>query len=96
MDLQSRWPIRRMKAARDPGPSRGPTKKAIHANSENGVFRPTTPVNLPEGSEVTVEPRQSNKPAGPSPHQKRIDQLLSPSEHTDDPHLSERHNEDQQ
>lgn len=28
----------------------------IHAIYENGVFRPTTPVELPEGSEVTIEP----------------------------------------
>ncbi len=28
----------------------------IHAMDEYGVFRPTTPVELPEGSEVTIEP----------------------------------------
>ena len=30
--------------------------KPIHAVYENGVFRPTEPVDLPEGSEVTIEP----------------------------------------
>jgi hypothetical protein len=30
--------------------------KMIHAVYENGVFRPTEPVDLPEGSEVTVAP----------------------------------------
>lgn len=30
---------------------------AIHAIYENGVFRPTEPVDLPEGCEVIVEPR---------------------------------------
>ena len=32
--------------------------KAIHAIFQDGVFRPTTPVDLPEGSEVTIEPKQ--------------------------------------
>ena len=31
--------------------------KVIRAVFENGIFRPTEPVDLPEGSEVTVEPR---------------------------------------
>ena len=31
--------------------------KRIHAIYENGVFRPTGPVNLPERCEVEFEPR---------------------------------------
>lgn len=69
--------------------------KTIHAIYENGVFRPTTPVDLPEGSEVTFEPKQDREPADLSPHQNRIYELLSQSEDTSDPHLSERHDEHQ-
>jgi predicted DNA-binding antitoxin AbrB/MazE fold protein len=73
--------------------------KVIHAVFENGVFRPTEPVDLPEGSEVefepravTIEPRPANTT---SAHQKRIYELLSQSVNTGDPGLSERHNEHQ-
>ena len=70
--------------------------KVIHAIFENGVFRPTEPVDLPEGSEVTVEPRPPvNEPTGTSTHWKRIHELLSQSVDTGDPGLSERHNEHQ-
>lgn len=33
--------------------------KAVHAIYEQGVFRPTEPVDLPEGSRVLVEPEPS-------------------------------------
>ena len=33
----------------------------IHAIYENGVFRPTQPVNLPDRSEVEVEIRQAKE-----------------------------------
>ncbi|AGA29191.1 antitoxin family protein [Singulisphaera acidiphila] len=69
--------------------------KTIHAIYENGVFRPTTPVDLPEGSEVTFEPRQGSEPASSSPHLKRIYELLSQPMDTGDPQLSERHNQHQ-
>jgi predicted DNA-binding antitoxin AbrB/MazE fold protein len=69
--------------------------KIFHAIYENGVFRPTEPVDLPEGSEVTVEPTQHIQPAGLSVHQKRIYELLGQSMDTGDRHLSERHNEHQ-
>ncbi len=69
--------------------------KTIHAVYENGVFRPTEPVDLPEGSEVTVEPRQVPAREPLSSHQKRIYELLSRSDDTADPGLSERHNEHQ-
>jgi predicted DNA-binding antitoxin AbrB/MazE fold protein len=40
--------------------------KTIQAIYENGVFRPTTPIDLPEGSEVTVELR-TTVPEQPQP-----------------------------
>ena len=67
----------------------------IYAIYQDGVFRPTTPVDLPEGSEVRIEPRLASEPPGPSPHLRRIYELLSQSEDTADPHLSERHDEHQ-
>jgi predicted DNA-binding antitoxin AbrB/MazE fold protein len=69
--------------------------KTIHAIFENGIFRPTEPVDLPEGSEVTVEPK--SHPGAPelSVHQKRIRELLRQPIGTGDPGLSERHNEHQ-
>jgi predicted DNA-binding antitoxin AbrB/MazE fold protein len=69
--------------------------KTIHAIYEKGVFRPTTPVDLPEGSEVTIEPTQVSELTGPSPHLRRIYELLSQSVDTADPHLSERHDQHQ-
>jgi len=69
--------------------------RTIHAIYENGVFRPTTPVDLPEGSEVRIEPQPVGEPAPPSRHLRRIYELLNQSEDTGDPHLSERHDEHQ-
>jgi predicted DNA-binding antitoxin AbrB/MazE fold protein len=69
--------------------------KTIHAIYENGVFRPTEPVDLPERSEVTVEPKPADQPATLSPHQERIYALLSQALDTDDPGFSERHNKHQ-
>ena len=66
----------------------------ILAVYQNGVFRPTTPVDLPEGTEVRIEPQQLGEPAA-SPHLRRIYDLLSQSFDTGDPHLSERHDEHQ-
>ncbi len=69
--------------------------QTIHAIYQNGIFRPTTPVDLPEGSEVTIEPKRVGEPEGLSPHQKRIRELLTQGEDTNDPYLSARHNEHQ-
>lgn len=69
--------------------------KVITAIHENGVFRPTAPVDLPGGSEVTVEPKRAVGTEGLSPHQKRIRELLRQPVDTDDPGFSERHNEHQ-
>jgi predicted DNA-binding antitoxin AbrB/MazE fold protein len=69
--------------------------KTIQAIYENGVFRPTTPVDLPEGSEVMVEPKPVAEPVNLSPHQRRIHELLRQPVDTGDPRLSERHDEHQ-
>lgn len=69
--------------------------KIIHAVYEKGVFRPTEPVDLPDGCEVTVEPKSAAVPVGLSPHQRRIRDLLRQPVDTDDPGLSGRHDEHQ-
>lgn len=69
--------------------------KTIRAIDEKGVFRPTEPVELPEGSEVTIEPRLERADDSLSRHQERIYQLLSESVDTGDPTLCERHDEHQ-
>lgn len=69
--------------------------KIIHAVYEKGVFRPTEPVDLPDGCEVTVEPKPAAEPPGLSPHQRRIRDLLRQPVDTDDPGLSGRHDEHQ-
>jgi predicted DNA-binding antitoxin AbrB/MazE fold protein len=45
----------------------------IHAVYENGVFRPTQPVDLPESSEVEVELRRVT----PLPDEKRLDTIYT-------------------
>jgi predicted DNA-binding antitoxin AbrB/MazE fold protein len=45
----------------------------IHAIYENGVFRPTEPVDLPESSEVEVELRL----VAPSSEDKRLDAIYA-------------------
>lgn len=62
---------------------------------ENGVFRPTEPVELPEGCEVRIEAMVQDKPEVPSEHLRRIYALLSESFDTGDRNLAERHDEHQ-
>lgn len=69
--------------------------KTIHAIFEHGVFRPTEPVDLPENSAVTFEPRVVDKSAAPSQAMGKIYEILSRSYETDDPDLGTRHNEHQ-
>lgn len=68
--------------------------KVIHAIFENGVFRPTEPVDLPERCEVIFEPHRVDE-AKNGDHLDRIYEILSRSYDTGDPGLSERHNEHQ-
>ena len=73
--------------------------QTIHAVFENGVFRPTEPINLPEGTEVVVSaPSMRN---GAASHQTEDDDLDAiyavlgrryRSGHRD---TAERHNEHQ-
>ena len=74
---------------------RGETMNTIHAVYEKGVFRPTEPVDLSEGSEVTVQPNPVGEPEGLSAHQKRIRELLNQDVDTGDPLLSARHDQHQ-
>jgi len=68
--------------------------KAIYAVFENGVFRPTGPVDLPERCEVVFVPRRVGE-VKPDAHLDRVYELLSRSCDTGDPLLSERHDEHQ-
>jgi predicted DNA-binding antitoxin AbrB/MazE fold protein len=72
--------------------------KTIHAVYENGVFRPTDPVDLPEGAEVVIEPRRIEPElSSPSePGDDRLDaiyEILSRSHATGETDLAARHNE---
>lgn len=65
----------------------------IHAVYENGVFRPTDPVDLPESSEVEVELRVVTPPGG-----KRLDaiySLLGARFESGEDDVAARHNEHQ-
>jgi predicted DNA-binding antitoxin AbrB/MazE fold protein len=65
----------------------------IHAVYENGVFRPTDPVDLPESSEVEVELRVVTPPA-----EKRLDAiytLLGARFESGEDDVAARHNEHQ-
>jgi hypothetical protein len=76
----------------------------IHAVYENGVFRPTTPVDLPEGFEVVFEPKETEtrqpQPTDPEfahldPGLAKIYAILSERYDTGRHDLAERHNEHQ-
>ncbi len=60
---------------------------------EGGVFRPTQPVDLPDGSVVTVNPADESPEV--EAHRLRVIELLSQSFNTDQPDLAARHNEHQ-
>ena len=66
----------------------------IHAIYENGVFRPTEPVDLPESSKVEVELRSVAPPAD----DKRLDAIYAILEarfECGETDLADRHNEHQ-
>lgn len=70
--------------------------KAIHAVYEDGVFKPTEPVDLPEHSEVKVEPiYPDQETAAKAEAKKRIHKILSERYDSGDPFGAERHNEHQ-
>ncbi len=74
----------------------------ITAVYENGVFRPLSPVNLPEGSTVRIEPVAAPTAPLPEPrtpeeeaHLNRVYEILSRRHHGGDPQVAARHNEHQ-
>lgn len=72
--------------------------KTIHAIYENGVFRPTEPVELPVGSRVTVQPEgpEAASPIGPDEDDlDPIYEVLSRRHRSGHPDTAERHNEHQ-
>jgi len=77
--------------------------KTIHAIFENGVFRPTQPVDLPEGCEVVVEPRgAADRPQPTDPEFAHLDSglartyaILSERYDSGRHDLAERHDEHQ-
>ena len=69
--------------------------KTVHAIFENGVFRPTEPVELADLSEVEFEPRVVNGAKNASDDMAEIYEILSRSYDTGDPGIASRHNEHQ-
>lgn len=65
----------------------------IHAIFENGVFRPTGPVNLPERSVVEFEPR--TVPAQNPPTLDDVYAILGKRFHSGETDVAARHNEHQ-
>jgi predicted DNA-binding antitoxin AbrB/MazE fold protein len=68
--------------------------ESIQAIYEGGVFRPVTPVTLPEHTVVEFEPRLVPKSAS-IPNQDAIYEILSRRVNSGDPYGAERHNEHQ-
>ena len=68
----------------------------IHAVYENGVFKPTEPVNLPEHCRVKVEPESfASNESCDSLVQTEIHDILAERYDSGDPYGAERHNEHQ-
>jgi predicted DNA-binding antitoxin AbrB/MazE fold protein len=67
----------------------------VRAIYENGVFRPTEPVDLPENSQVQFEPTLIIDEDGDWEAQKRVYELLGMSMPSGETDVAERHNEHQ-
>ena len=67
--------------------------QTIHAVYENGVFRPTEKVELPDPCEVEVEVRQVTEPKKPTLDD--VYAILSRRHSSGEHDLAERHNEHQ-
>jgi predicted DNA-binding antitoxin AbrB/MazE fold protein len=67
--------------------------KVIHAVYENGVFRPTGPVDLPEHCRVEFEPKVLADAARPVDGLDRIYEILGERYDSGRADLSERHDE---
>ncbi len=70
---------------------------SVRAVYENGVFKPATPVNLPERAEVELEIVSRRDQAGTdeSPAAPSISQILSRRYRTGQTDAAERHDEHQ-
>jgi predicted DNA-binding antitoxin AbrB/MazE fold protein len=66
----------------------------IHAVYENGVLRPTEPIDLPESSEVEVELRLVS-PASEEKHLDAVYTLLEARFNSGESDVAARHNEHQ-
>jgi len=69
--------------------------KPIHAIYENGVFRPTEPVELPEHTEVNVEPRTTKNDREEEGELDELYAILSERYRSGETDLAARHNEHQ-
>lgn len=67
----------------------------IQAVYQNGVFRPTAPVSLPENARVEFEPKILPKTADDLAAQQRIYELLGQSLPSGQTDVAERHDEHQ-
>ncbi len=67
--------------------------QTIHAVYENGVFRPTEKVDLPDACEVEVEVRQVNERKTPTLDD--VYAILGRRHSSGEDDLAERHNEHQ-
>jgi predicted DNA-binding antitoxin AbrB/MazE fold protein len=68
--------------------------KPIHAIYENGVFRPTEPVDLPEHTEVEVEVLPSESTVNKA-SLRRIYAIMAEEYESGEFDVAERHNEHQ-
>lgn len=68
--------------------------KTVHAIYENGVFRPTEPVELPEASHVVFEPKLV-QPEQPAPSLDDVYALLSRRFNSGQHDVAARHDEHQ-
>ena len=68
--------------------------KTIRAIYEKGVFRPTEPVDLPEGTAVVIDANQA-EPETVRAARQRVFETLSHSYNGGEPDAAERHNEHQ-
>ena len=68
--------------------------KTVHAIFENGVFRPTAPVDLPESCEVEFEPRAVGQSAD-RPSLDDVYAILGKRFNSGEHDVAARHNEHQ-
>ena len=67
----------------------------IEAIFEQGIFRPLTPVQWPEGTRVTVESHEECTSTDPNESQKDVFEILSRRYRSGETDTAARHNEHQ-